>query len=158
MQVNRQQYRCFFCLGRHLMRTEYDQPYMPADDMERLVEAHYVRVFRLPDERKQEIRRLVTDEVNRRFDNLAPSKEAAQRRIAQLETERQRLLRLYLAGGLEMSDFQREQDRIAAEQQAFSARAGPGPRPAGGRARLRHHRQYRRGLPPRQRARARHAE
>jgi hypothetical protein len=56
-----------------------------------------------------------------------PSKEAAQRRIAQLETERQRLLRFYLAGGLEMSDFQRELDWIAAEQQALSARAEPEP-------------------------------
>ena len=125
MQVKRQQYRYFFCLGR-LRRTACEQPYMPADELERLVEAHYFRVF-IPDERKAEIRRFVTEEVNRRFASLGPSKAAAQKRIAHLETERQRLLRLYLAGGLEMDAFQREQDRIAAEAQALSNRAEPEP-------------------------------
>ncbi len=37
-----------------------EQPYMPADELERLVEAHYFRVF-IPDERKAEIRRFVTE-------------------------------------------------------------------------------------------------
>jgi len=99
---------------------------MPADELERLVEAHYFRVF-IPDERKAEIRRFVTEEVNRRFARLAPSKEAAKKRIAELETERQRLLRLYLAGGIEMDAFQREQDRIAQETQALRAREEPEP-------------------------------
>ncbi len=126
MQVKRQQYRYFFCLGRHLRRTACEQPYMPADELERLVEAHYFRVF-IPDERKAEIRRFVTEEVNRRFANLGPSKAAAQKRIAQLENEGQRLLRLYLAGSLEMDAFQREQDRIATETQALNARAEPEP-------------------------------
>ncbi len=126
MQVQRQQYRYFFCLGRHLRRTECAQPYMPADELERLVEAQYFRVF-VPDERKDEIRRFVAEEVQRRYCDLGPSKDAARRRIAQLENERQRLLKLYLASNLEMESFQREQDRIAAETQALAARAEPEP-------------------------------
>ena len=124
MQVKRQRYRYFFCLGRHLRRTACEQPYMPADELERLVESHYFRVF-IPDERKAEIRRFVAEEVNRRFASLGPSKDAAKKRIAELAAERQRLLRLYLAGGLEMDALQREQDRIGAETQALSARAEP---------------------------------
>jgi site-specific DNA recombinase len=124
MQVKRRRYRYFFCLGRHLRRSECDEPYMPAEELERLVEAQYFRVF-IPDERKEQIRRFVAEEVKRRYAGLSTSKDAARRRIEQLENERQRLLRLYLAGGLEMESFQREQDRIATETQALQARAEP---------------------------------
>jgi len=56
---------------------------------------------------------------------IEPSREAAKRRITQLENERQRLLRLHLEGCLEMESFQAEQNRIASEKQALAERAEP---------------------------------
>jgi len=113
-------YEYFFCLGRHNGRTDCQQPYTAAHDLESQVETLWWRV-QIPQWTKDMIKRDVEREVRERMNDWAPRATAAVRRLEELRKERERLLKAYLAEAVPVDLLKTEQDRIGNETRALEA-------------------------------------
>jgi site-specific DNA recombinase len=115
-------YRYFFCLGRHNRRSECMEPYTDVEALEGEVEAIWWRV-ELPEWVKDRIRKDVERELRERLGQAEHSVEAAERRLAELARERERLLKAYLAEAVPLDLMKIEQERIGKEMTVLEGKA-----------------------------------
>jgi site-specific DNA recombinase len=105
----------FRCIGRNTARTRCSQArYVPAAELEREVEALYEGV-RVPAALRRRLARVLGVEVAERERHRAELAEFLSRRLRQLATEREKLLRAYYADAIDVAILKREQARINAE-------------------------------------------
>jgi site-specific DNA recombinase len=105
----------FRCIGRNTRRTRCSQGrYVPAAELEREVEALYEGV-RVPAALRRRLERVLQVEVARRERHRAEVATFLSRRLHQLATEREKLLRAYYADAIDVAVLKREQARINAE-------------------------------------------
>jgi site-specific DNA recombinase len=105
----------FRCIGRNTRRTPCSQGrYVPAAELEREVEALYESV-RVPAALRRRLERVLRIEVSERERHRAEVAEFLSRRLRQLATEREKLLRAYYADAIDVAILKREQARINAE-------------------------------------------
>jgi site-specific DNA recombinase len=104
----------FRCIGRNTRRTRCSQGrYVPASELEREVEGLYEGV-RVPAALRRRLERVLRVEVAERERHRAEV-TALSRRLHQLATEREKLLRAYYADAIDVAILKREQARINAE-------------------------------------------
>jgi site-specific DNA recombinase len=105
----------FRCIGRNTARTRCSQGrYVPAAELEREVEALYEGV-RVPAALRRRLERVLRVEVAERERHRAEVAAFLSRRLHQLATEREKLLRAYYADAIDVAILKREQARINAE-------------------------------------------
>jgi hypothetical protein len=105
----------FRCIGRNTRRTRCSQGrYVPASELEREVEALYGGV-RVPAALRRRLERVLRVEVAERVRHRAGVAEFLSRRLRQLASEREKLLRAYYADAIDVAMLKREQARINAE-------------------------------------------
>jgi hypothetical protein len=105
----------FRCIGRNTRRTRCSQGrYVPASELERDVEALYEGV-RVPADFRRRLERVLRTEVAERERHRAEVAAFFSRRLHQLATEREKLLRAYYADAIDVAILKREQTRINAE-------------------------------------------
>ncbi len=105
----------FRCIGRNTRRTRCSQGrYVPAAELERKVEALYEGV-RVPATLRRRLERVLRVEVAERERHRAEGAAFLSRRLHQLATEREKLLRAYYADAIDVAILKREQARINAE-------------------------------------------
>jgi site-specific DNA recombinase len=103
------------CIGRNTRRTRCSQGrYVPAAELEREVEALYESV-RVPAALQRRLERVLRIEIAERERHRAEVAAFLSRRLHQLATEREKLLRAYYADAIDVSTLKREQARINAE-------------------------------------------
>jgi site-specific DNA recombinase len=108
------QYLYFFCLGRHQRRTDCQQRYLLASDVEAAVERFY-RHERLSDELQDLIRNGVLEELGRQRQHSGPEIAWAKRQVESLAAERRRLGRETVKGNIPGDLAREEHDRIDRE-------------------------------------------
>ena len=104
-------YTYFYCLGRHTKRTECDEPYTPAKDLEAKIEDLY-RDVQLDGEFASAIKRDLEEELDKRESNRARSVEHLTRTLNRLDSERDKLLKAYYADAITLDQLKAEQGRI----------------------------------------------
>jgi DNA invertase Pin-like site-specific DNA recombinase len=105
----------FRCIGRNTARTRCSQGrYVPASELEREIEGLYGGV-RVPATLRRRLERVLQVEVAQREQNRAEVAAFLSRRLRQLATEREKLLRAYYADAIGVAILKREQTRINAE-------------------------------------------
>ncbi len=105
----------FFCLGAHNRRTDCRASYVPEAILERQVEERYQKGIRISElDRKRLAQRLDQEVASWEKGHARFEKEVA-KKLARLEAERERLVRAYCAGAIELDLLKREQQRIADE-------------------------------------------
>jgi site-specific DNA recombinase len=105
----------FRCIGRNTARTRCSQGrYVPAAELEREVEDLYEDV-KVPAVLRPRLDRALQVEVAEREQNRADVAAFLLRRLHQLATEREKLLRAYYADAIDVAILKREQARINAE-------------------------------------------
>jgi site-specific DNA recombinase len=105
----------FRCIGRNTARTRCSQGrYVPAAELEREVEALYEDV-KVPAVLRRRLDRALQVEVAEREQHRADVAAFLLRRLHQLATEREKLLRAYYADAIDVAILKREQTRINAE-------------------------------------------
>jgi site-specific DNA recombinase len=105
----------FRCIGRNTGRTRCSQGrYVPAADLEREVDALYEAV-RIPAALRRRLERVLRTEVAERERHRAEATVFLGRRLRQLASEREKLLRAYYADAIDVATLKREQARINAE-------------------------------------------
>jgi site-specific DNA recombinase len=105
----------FRCIGRNTRRTPCSQGrYVPAAELEREVEALYEGI-RVPAALRRRLERVLRIEVAERERHRAEVAAFLSRRLHQLATEREKLLRAYYADAIDVAILKREQARINAE-------------------------------------------
>ena len=105
----------FRCIGRNTLRTRCSQGrYVPASELEREVESLYEDV-RVPAALRRRLERVLRVEVAERERHRGEVAEFLSRRLHQLATEREKLLRAYYADAIDVAMLKREQARINAE-------------------------------------------
>ena len=104
----------FRCVGRNTARARCSQGrYVPAAELERAVEALYGGV-RIPAALKRRLEGVLRTEVAERERHRAEATEFLGRRLRQLSSEREKLLRAYYADAIDVTTLKREQARINA--------------------------------------------
>lgn len=108
-------YDYFFCLGRHQKRTTCTMPYVPAEQVENLVEAYYRDHVNLPTDLATTLRDKLAEAL--KGANQAAEREAREqtKRIQSLKNRQQKLLDGYEFGSLTKEQLKDRQDRIEAE-------------------------------------------
>ncbi len=105
----------FRCVGRNTGRTRCSEGrYVPAAELERAVEALYEGV-QVPAALRRRLERVLRVEVAERERHRAEVAKFLSRRLRQLATEREKLLRAYYADAINVAILKREQARINAE-------------------------------------------
>lgn len=105
----------FRCVGRNTQRKPCGQAgYIPAQDLEKAVEALYERV-RIPPELRRGVEKALKQEVAEKERHRAEATVFLGRRLKQLANERERLLKAYYAEAIDVVTLKREQARINAE-------------------------------------------
>ncbi len=105
----------FRCIGRNTARTLCSQGrYVPASELEREIEGLYEGV-RIPATLRRRLERVLQVEVAQREQNRAEVAAFLSRRLHQLATEREKLLRAYSADAIDVAILKREQVRINVE-------------------------------------------
>jgi len=105
----------FRCIGRNTRRTRCSQDrYVPAAELEREIEGLYEGV-QVPAALRRRLERVLQVEVAQREQNRAEVAAFLSRRLHQLATEREKLLRAYYADAIDVVMLRREQGRINAE-------------------------------------------
>jgi len=105
----------FRCIGRNTGRRRCSQGrYVPAAELEHEVEALYNHI-RIPAAIRRRLERVLRTEVAEREAHRAEATEFLGRRLRQLATEREKLLRAYYADAIDVAILKREQARINAE-------------------------------------------
>ena len=105
----------FRCVGRNTRRRSCSQKsYVPAERLEREVEALYEEV-RIPPALERRLERVLRVELAERERHRAEAAVFLGRRLRQLATEREKLLRAYYADAVDVETLKREQARINAE-------------------------------------------
>ena len=117
----------FRCIGRNTGRTRCSQGrYVQAAELEREVEALYEGVS-VPAALRRRLERVLRTEVAERERHRAEATKFLGRRLSQLASEREKLLRAYYADAIDVTTLKREQARINAEvAQAESQLANDG--------------------------------
>ena len=105
----------FRCIGRNTRRTRCSQGrYVRASELEREIEALYEGV-RVPAALRRRLEQVLRVEVAEKERHRAEVAEFLSRRLRQLATEREKLLRAYYADAIDVAILKREQVRINAE-------------------------------------------
>ncbi len=105
----------FRCVGRHTRRRPCSQSgYVPAKKLESEVEALYEGI-RIPHALERRVERALRTEIAERERHRAEAAVFLDRRLRQLATEREKLLRAYYADAIDVETLKREQARIFAE-------------------------------------------
>jgi site-specific DNA recombinase len=105
----------FRCVGRHTRRRSCSQGgYVPAPRLEREVGALYESV-RIPPIMERGVERGLRAEIAERERHRAEAAVFLGRKLRQLATEREKLLRAYYADAINVDTLKREQARINAE-------------------------------------------
>ena len=95
-------------------RTDCQEPYIPQDRLERIVEEVYGGL-ELSQQDENDLRTALERELAEEVSFSAEKLVMTQRRLARAEFEREKLLQAYFADALPLDQFKREQTRIAAE-------------------------------------------
>jgi hypothetical protein len=113
--VAKERFGYFRCVGRNTRRRRCSQDgYIPAQDLEREVEGLYEDI-RIPSALERRRERTLRPEVAERERHRAEAAVFLSRRLHQLATERDKLLRAYYADAIDVESLKREQARINAE-------------------------------------------
>jgi site-specific DNA recombinase len=113
--VAKGQFGYFRCVGRNTGRTRCPQGhYVPAAELERAVETLYEGV-RIPPALRRRLERVLRVEVAERERYRAQAAEFLARRLRQLASERDKLLRAYYGDAIDVATLKGEQARINAE-------------------------------------------
>ena len=120
-------YRYFYCLGRQHQKNGCTFRAAQVDMVEQLVEDHWATIT-LPGEHCQEIRRIVSEHMQAVLPEQARVRERAERRLAALKAESDKLLQAHYADAITLDVLKTEQQRIAlakagAERQLADAQA-----------------------------------
>ena len=107
-------YTYFYCLGRHTKRTECDEPYTPAKELETKIEDLY-RDVQLDGDSALAIKGDLEEELDVREANRARSAEHLTRTLNRLDSERDKLLKAYYADAITLDQLKAEQGRIDTE-------------------------------------------
>lgn len=118
LTVAKGRFTYFFCVGRSQRRTECREAYVPADELERQVEALYSRIH-FPEEARERIRESMDKEIAAQVLGGTKLAERHSRRLAQLANEREKLLRAYYAEAISVEMLKAEQARIDTEVAAL---------------------------------------
>ena len=118
--VKKGRYEYFYCLGMHESRTPCREHYTPARPIERQVEGIY-ETIRIRPEVYRSVERDLKLEVAAREKDRGRNGERAARRLTQLASERDKLLRAYYADAIPLEMLKREQSRIDGEVQEAEA-------------------------------------
>ncbi len=103
-------YPYFYCLGRQTGATTCTEPYTPAEDLERQVEALYQRI-QLPHHLAASLSQRLQTEIDTRETNRTRSAELLTQRLNRLDTERDKLLKAYYAEAITLNQLKTEQHR-----------------------------------------------
>ncbi len=104
----------FFCLGAHNRRTKCHASYVPEAILEQQVEERYQEI-RLSERDRKRLAQQLEHEVGSWETGRAQSEKDVSKKLARLDAERERLVRAYCAGAIELDLLKREQERIASE-------------------------------------------
>ncbi|MHB8512435.1 MAG: recombinase family protein [Actinomycetota bacterium] len=109
----------FHCVGRNTGRKPCSQSaYLPAAKLERGV-ANLYRKIVIPPELEARVERMLETELAEREQHRAQSASFLSRRLRQLATEKDKLLRAYYADAIDVDTLKREQARISTETVAM---------------------------------------
>ncbi len=112
--ISKGRFTYFFCLGAHNRRTDCHSPYVPEAILEQEVEERYQEI-RLSERDKTRFAQQLEHEVGSWEKGRVRSEKDVSKKLARLEAERERLVRAYCAGAIEIDLLKQEQERIAAE-------------------------------------------
>ena len=107
-------YSYCYCLGRFSRRTDCREPYVPQEQLERIVEDVYGQL-RFAQKDEDDLRAALERELAEEVSFSAESLTLARRRLARAKLEREKLLQAYFADAVPLDLFKREQSRIAKE-------------------------------------------
>ena len=107
-------YTYFYCLGGHSHRTDCDEPYARAEELETQIQDLYKRI-RLPQPVADTLREDLESEIEARQASRIRSEELLQRRRDRLESERAKVLAAYYAEAVSSKQLKGEQQRIDTE-------------------------------------------
>ncbi len=105
-------YSYFYCLGRQSLKNGCDQRAVPVEMAEDLIEAHWETVT-LTERKCEEIRQLIWDYVQTMLPLFHGKTEEAQRRLAQLDNQSQKVLQAHYADAISVEVLKEEQANIA---------------------------------------------
>jgi hypothetical protein len=110
------QYLYFYCLGQKgIARTGCAQPYVLADDAERLVEKLYAKI-QLPETWVGRLTGELEDEIVARQADASERRVILTKKLAKLADERKKLLRAYYANAIPLELLKADQGRITAAE------------------------------------------
>jgi site-specific DNA recombinase len=109
-------YEYFRCFGRHNLRNGCDAPHVSVEAVETAVERHYHQHQWLTDEEKNRVRAAVREHAELKLKTAQREAERAQRRLAALKQEQQRLLQLSYRDLVDEEVLAAEQVRIRSER------------------------------------------
>jgi site-specific DNA recombinase len=105
-------YPYFLCIGRQQKRTTCTQSAIRIEEVEQLVEDHYLTI-QPTDELLAELRELILDEIATQRTDAEGERDRQQRRIRSLLDERKKLLDAHYADAVPLDLLKIEQDRIS---------------------------------------------
>ncbi|WP_226997200.1 recombinase family protein [Tessaracoccus aquimaris] len=108
-------YEYFYCLGRQARKNGCTFVAIQAHHLEQLIEDHWTTV-ELDASQLTQVRHILTDHVNDSLHEQRVAREAAQRRLAQLQSKADKLMQAYYADALPVDLLKEEQGRIAVER------------------------------------------
>lgn len=108
-------YDYFYCLGRQRLKNGCTFKAIQAHHLEDLIERHWATVT-MSEERVGLIRELVLEHVERLLPSQEHTQLEAQRTLADLSRQSDRLLQAYYADAVDIDHLKREQARIAASK------------------------------------------
>ncbi len=111
-------YLYFYCLGQKGMaRTGCAQPYVLAEDAERLVEKLY-RKIQLPESWVERLTAELEEEIVARQADASERHVVLAKKLSRLADERQKLLQAYYANAIPIELLKADQDRITSAESA----------------------------------------
>ena len=108
-------YDYYFCLGRHQKRTDCDLPFIPVDDIENEIEAHYATTQLLTENQRARLREMLEAVLEDRAQHARTVTTRQTKRIQRLDAQRDKLLDAFLTGSVPVEVLKRKQDAITAE-------------------------------------------
>lgn len=107
-------YTYFYCLGRQSGRTQCQEPFVKAEELEEQVEELYRRVH-LPEAVARSLQEELHAEIDRRQSNRLRSEKLLRQRLDRLESERTKVLAAYYDEAVTSDQLKAEQKRIDRE-------------------------------------------
>ena len=108
-------YPYFYCLGRNKKRTECDLPYLPLEQVEEHLIAHW-QTRKFDPELISVIEASVSEEIAAKRATDEQLLVSQRQRLQKLEKQRDKLIDAYLAGAIPVKNLKQRQEAVAVEE------------------------------------------